>query len=231
MGMEWWTSVSGRLRKLLLVAIVAVLLCGAGLFLYSLAKPSSLLAGLPAVTKTASGHNGDPLNVVIIGDKQQLYDVFHAAHWLIPDPVNGTTTAAIIKASVLNEPYPSAPMSNLYLFNKLQDQAFEYPTASVRARHHVRLWLTSRRIAGKQLWIGAATYDAGLELSGTNHLPTHHISANVDAERMFLAKSLYATRLVSSMHLERLAFPTLWQPNGGGDWYVDDGNAEIIQLK
>jgi len=95
------------------------------------------------------------------------------AHWHVPDSINETTTGAIIRASILNTSYPSAPVSTLYLFNRPQEQAFEYPTASVRQRHHVRLRMATKRVANQEVWIGAASYDSGIELSGTNHLPTH----------------------------------------------------------
>jgi hypothetical protein len=91
--------------------------------------------------------------------------------------------------------------------------------------------MATKRVANQEVWIGAASYDSGIELSGTNHLPTHHISPNIDAERTYLAKSLLGTGLVVSVRLERLAFPTVWGTNGGGDWYFDDGNAVVIQLK
>ena len=91
--------------------------------------------------------------------------------------------------------------------------------------------MATKRVANQEVWIGAASYDSGIELSGMNHLPTHHISPNIDAERTYLAKSLLGTGLVVSVRLERLTIPTAWGTNGGGDWYFDDGNAVVIQLK
>jgi LssY C-terminus len=227
--MIWRPGIFKQHHRAVLVVVAMLVIFGGGLFLYSLTKPSAFLADLPAVTKTATGHAGDPLNVVVIGNKQQLSDVFMRAHWLVPDSTNETTTGAIIRASMLNTSYPSAPVSTLYLFNRPQDQAFEYPTVSVRQRHHVRLWMATKRVANQEVWIGAASYDAGIELSGTNHLPTHHISPNIDAERTYLAKSLLGTGLVVSVRLERLTFPTAWGTNGGGDRYFDDVNAVVIQ--
>ena len=138
MVMRWRPGISKQHYRAVLVVATILVIFGGGLF-FPLTKPSAFLADLPAVTKTATGHAGDLLNVVVIGNKRHLSDVFMRAHWLVPDSMNETTTSAIIRASILNTPYPSAPVSTLYLFNQPQDQAFEYPTASVRQRHHVRL--------------------------------------------------------------------------------------------
>jgi hypothetical protein len=68
-------------------------------------------------------------------------------------------------------------------------------------------------------------------LSGTTALPTHHVSPNVDAERDFLVGSLAGSGLLRSRSTERIAYPTLWGFNGGGDWYFDDGLVRELVLQ
>lgn len=186
---------------------------------------------LPKTTTASFNHTGDPINIAFVGSKDAIEHAFLAAHWLVPDPITASTTAKIIEASIANSSYPTAPVSGLHLFGRSQDLTFELPTDSVRMRHHVRLWQTAASVSGKPLWIGSATYDSGIELSGTTALPTHHISPNVDGERDFAARSLEDTGLVQSVSSDRISYPTLWGFNGGGDWYFDDGLVRVLIVR
>ena len=222
-------SVHRILRTVGIVLAIILLLVGiAGAWYLSL-KSSPTFLSLPAVT-TVGNHAGDPVNIAFVGSKEKITRTFLAAHWLVPDPIDASSTARIVEASVANAPYPTAPVSNLYLFGRAQDLAFELPTETVRNRHHVRLWRTNETVDGKPLWIGTASYDSGIELSGVNYLPTHHISPNVGAERDFAAQALIDTVLVKSDTAERNARPMLWGINGGGDWYFDDGLVRVLSL-
>ena len=44
---------------------------------------------------------------------------------------------------------------------------------------------------------GTSSYDRGIELSGTTHLPTHHIAPTVDQERNAVGADLEKTGLVT----------------------------------
>ena len=63
---------------------------------------------------------------------------------------------------MLNRPYPSAPFSTLYLFNRGQDVGFQRSIDdSPRKRHHVRFWGISVERAETTLdtaafWLGQA---------------------------------------------------------------------------
>src|SRR2546428_13361452 len=41
----------------------------------------------PKITHTKSGAEGDPLNLVFVGSKDQITHSFQQAGWLIPDPL------------------------------------------------------------------------------------------------------------------------------------------------
>jgi len=218
-----------RALKIFLLFTAAVMLAVAVWFL-SL-KPSSLFSLIPSATTALLNHAGDPINIAIVGDRQAITKAFLSAHWLTPNSLDTTSTVRIVLAGATNAPYPEAPISSLYLFGRSQDIAFEFPTDTVRRRHHIRLWRTTISIAGKPLWVGAASYDSGIELSGTTAFPTHHISPNVDTERSFVAASLKDADVVRSFSFQRISRPTLWGFNGGGDWYFDDGFVVVLLLK
>ncbi len=182
----------------------------------------------PKITRTQSGANGDPINVLFVGSKDQIMQSFHQAGWLIPDPVTPQTSAKIAVDSLAHRSYPTAPVSNLYVFGRVQDLAFEKPTNDVQNRGHIRIWKTGALINGQPVWVGAASYDSGIELSSTNHFPTHHIAPTVDLERNAVGADLEKTGLVKEEADAAFTPPILYARNGGGDYYASDGNVLVI---
>lgn len=182
----------------------------------------------PKLTHTKSGATGDPINMLFIGNKAQITQSFHQAGWLIPDPITAQTSARIAADSLAHRSYPTAPVSNLYVFGRVQDLAFEKPTTDVQYRGHIRIWQTGLLLSGQPVWVGAATYDSGIELSGTNHFPTHHIAPTVDLERNAVGADLEKTGLVREEADAALTMPIFYARNGGGDFYESDGNLLVI---
>ena len=184
----------------------------------------------PTLTHTKSGAAGDPINVVFLGSKDQILSSFHQAGWLIPDPITTTSSMRIAADSLAHRSYPTAPVSNLYVYGRVQDLAFEKPTTDVQNRGHIRIWNTGLLIGGQPVWIGAATYDSGIELTSTTHLPTHHIAATVDLERNAVGADLATTSLVKEERYAALTPPIFFAHNGGGDYYASDGNILVISF-
>src|SRR5579863_2652634 len=114
----------------------------------------------PKITHTQSGATGDPINILFVGSKDQIVQSFHRAGWLTPDPITTQTSARIAVDSLAHRSYPTAPVSNLYVFGRIQDLAFEKPTTDVQNRGHIRMWKTGTLIDGQSVWVGAATYDS-----------------------------------------------------------------------
>jgi len=184
--------------------------------------------GFPRITHTQSGADGDPVNLVFVGSKDQVLHSFQKAGWLIPDPITPQTSAKIAADSLAHKSYPTAPVSNLYVFGRVQDLAFEKPTNDVQNRGHIRLWQTGTLIGGQLVWVGQASYDHGIELSSTNHLPTHHIAPTVDLERNAVGADLGKTSLVKEAEYAAFTPPIVYARNGGGDYYESDGDVLVI---
>src|SRR6266849_3268192 len=182
----------------------------------------------PKITHTQSGAAGDPINLVFVGSKDQITRSFQQAGWLIPDPITPQTSAKIAADSLAHKSYPTAPVSNLYVFGRVQDLAFEKPTNDVQNRGHIRLWKTGTLIGGQLVWVGQASYDSGIELSSTNHFPTHHIAPTVDLERNAVGSDLEKTGLVKEEAYGTFTPPILYARNGGGDYYASDGDVLVI---
>jgi len=189
---------------------------------------NSNFPAFPRITHTKSGAEGDPLNLVFVGSKDQITHSFQQAGWLIPDPITFQTSEKIAVASLTHKRYPTAPVSNLYVFGRVQDLAFEKPTNDAANRGHIRLWQTGTLIGGQLVWIGQASYDSGIELSGTTHLSTHHIAPSVDLERNAVGADLEKTGLVREEAYGAFTPPILYARNGGGDYYESDGDVLVI---
>jgi hypothetical protein len=154
-----------------------------------------------------------------------------AAGWHPADALSLASSIRIAVDTVFDKPDPGAPVSNLYLYGRKEDLAFEKPVGhSPRERHHVRFWRSDQMDDGRAMWMGAATHDIGVELSRTTGEVTHRISPDVDAERDQLladlakANRLQGTRWIDGFHQE------LNGRNGGGDPWHTDGRLPVASL-
>lgn len=189
---------------------------------------AALLQGVPKSTRTRKGIPGDPVNVALVGTRDEILAAFGAAGWYPTDPVTIRSSLGISASVVFNLPYPRAPVSPLFLWGRRQDLAFQQPAArSARKRHHVRFW-RSEAVAtdGRPVWVGAATYDRGVGRSATTGLPTHHIAADIDGERDKLMADLNRAGWLLKLSAVPHFGPTAGR-NGGGDPYYTDGNLAV----
>lgn len=194
-------------------------------------RRDSALAENPRLTHTGTGLPGDPLNVELIGSEEDVIRAMIAAGWLPADPLTFESSARIAVDTVFRKPDAHAPVSNLFLFGRKEDLAFEKPVGhSPKERHHVRFWRTPRREADRPVWIGSAAFDIGVELSRTTGQVTHHISPDLDAERDLLIADLtkanpaVTLRWIDGYHTERTG------RNGGGDPWRTDGRLASATL-
>ena len=189
---------------------------------YVQAHPS--LEAIPHLTYTADGIPGDPLNVALIGTETELKKIMLVAKWYPADPLTLRSCLEIADATVLERPYDDAPVSNLYLWGRKEDLAFEQPVGDdPRQRHHVRFWRSDRVDRnGRPVWVGAAIYDTRVGFSDTTGQITHHISADIDAERDKLFHDLEQTGDLSEVYHIQGFHKIREGRNGGGDpWHTD----------
>jgi hypothetical protein len=186
---------------------------------------------IPPTNFARDGQPSDPLNVRVIGTADQLSVAFVSAGWYRADELRFITSLRISFDALLARKYSSAPVSDLYLFGRRQDFAFEKPGRSVRQRDHVRFWRAHLPASdGRPVWIGGATRDDKVELSRTNHLPTHGIAPDVDDERTLIADDLIATGwVIAERSVPDFPGPTRTK-NATGDEYHTDGQAILLTL-
>jgi len=186
------------------------------------------LDAIPHITSTADGLPGDPLNVALIGTETALQKILLAAKWEQADPLTLRSSLEIAEAAVLERPYADAPVSNLYLWGRKEDLAFEQPVGdNPRQRHHVRFWRADQVDRdGRPVWVGAAIYDTRVGFSDTTGQITHHTAADIDAERDKLCRDLKQTGDLSEVYTIKGFHKILRGRNGGGDsWHTDGGLA------
>jgi hypothetical protein len=183
----------------------------------------------PGITITGDDHPGDPINVALIGSEDDVKEIMRNAKWFPADPLGWRSDLKIAADTVLSRPYTAAPVSNLYLFGRKEDLAFEQPVGvNPRQRHHVRFWKSTQLDdQARPLWSGSATYDKKVGLSHTSGQITHHIAADVDAERDHLFSNLLETSNLIEAHYENDFHKVREGRNGGGDAWHTDGRLRI----
>jgi hypothetical protein len=229
-------------RRLSLRAVSAGLLFGLAAYLalaYGLApflwkhyEHQRAIADLPMTTFTRQGIPGDPMNVGLEGSREDVLCAMNAAGWSPADPLTLKSSVAIVGSVLLGRPYPQAPVSNLFYQGRREDLAFEKPAGkSPDTRHHVRFWkAVEAGDNGAPVWLGAATFDKGVGVSHYTGQITHHIAADIDAERDLIASDLAAADKVEDIYQTSGIGPTLNGRNGGDDPYYTDGEILFSRL-
>jgi hypothetical protein len=187
----------------------------------------------PRITWAGNKHAGDPLNVALVGTKDEIVYLFLSAGWHAADPITYASAKRMAKATLFKHPYPNAPFSNLFLregkSRRKQDLGFQRCVDNnPRKRHHVRFWQTDQVDAegGRPFWIGAASYDRRAKFNWFSLAPTHAIDGDVDAERDDLFGHLRKTGQLLEEELRH--FHTVLEGrNGGGDRWFTDGKLAI----
>jgi hypothetical protein len=190
--------------------------------------------GLAKTSQDLVGGAMEPVGFVFLGTGRQLADDFARAGWSLADPPSVRGLARELAAVVADRPDPHGPATPAYYQEEPQDLTFEKPgdpSASIRHRHHIRIWATGLCAdpGCVPVWAATASYDAGVKLVAKPYLVTHRIDARIDAERDLIAGDL------ARAGARELAIVTVTGPtrgtNAGGDRFVTDGRARVLALR
>jgi hypothetical protein len=229
-------STSRRMLHMLVLVVLcwlmlAYLLLPQGWKVYARIHP--VIDASPRITQTSDHHPGDPLNVALVGSKEQLDAIMQASDWHSAAALGIKSDLKIGVDTVLSRPDVDAPVSNLYLFGRKEDAAFEQPVGNnPRHRHHVRFWkLDHPSITGRPVWIGSAVYDSHVGLSRTTGQITHVTAPDVDTERDYLFKCLQKSGDLEREEVIPDFHTQLEGKNGGGDPWRTDGSLYLGVIK
>jgi hypothetical protein len=193
------------------------------------------LERLPCCAKDADGeHDGDPLNIVLVGEASDVLDGLSRSGWSFTHRIDLRTIRREIGAAVSGDAYPVAPVSSLYLFGRKQDIALQRARTSIAQRNHMRLWLAPFRFDGCSVWVGQISRDIGIKVTPKSPtLTTHIIDPEVDTTREYLLHSLIAAGLIDRFgFVKGSAAATAEAPryNLTGDPYISDGMRLVVIL-
>jgi LssY-like putative type I secretion system component LssY len=182
------------------------------------------------ISYTREGIPADPINLCVVGSRDQVIAAMRAAGWTMADRISVRSGLRDAKSVLLGRPYPSAPMSTHWISGKPQDLGFEETVGgNPRRRHHVRFWGNSPSEGGPpETWTGSATFDRAMGVSAYTGEPMHHIDPDVDHEREKLRQDLLKTGLLS--RVAEIPGRHRIDSNGGGDRYQTDGTILLLVL-
>jgi hypothetical protein len=185
------------------------------------------LAVQPRSTANRRGtRQGDPLNLVAIGDFDTLINGF-GARWDETETISLNSCWRTSKAFLLGSTYRYSPVSSLFVNGRCQDFALQKARETINERLHLRLWITPLRFQGKPVWIGQISRDIGVRFTWrTWNLTTHKIDPDVDDARDYLLDDLLEgghVALVAFVSGAEAAGRATPRHNLTGDRYFTDG--------
>ena len=118
------------------------------------------LQGLPCCTVNEKGTEfGDPLNLVLVGDGEDVYHAFIRAGWDETEAIAAESAWKTGIAYLSGGHYRHSPVSALYVFDRPQDAALQKTRGRIHERNHLRLWLAPVKFKGKLVWMGQISRD------------------------------------------------------------------------
>lgn len=157
------------------------------------------LEELPAFTtdKKMKEDRGDPVNLIIVGDDEDLITAFVRRGWKETEIKYKGSAWRTFKSFIFKTSYDNSPVSDLYLEGRHQDIAFQKPRKTINNRNHLRLWMTPYRYKNKPVWIGAISRDIGVKFTFKSaFFVTHVIDSDVDESRDYLLQDFLAASAI-----------------------------------
>lgn len=190
---------------------------------------SESILAMPRFTRTGRGGQGDMVNMVVIASESSLKNAFAQAGWLSADPIKLTTVARMGSTGLFGGHYPTAPISALYLYGRIQDLAYQKNAVGIISRDHLRVWKSPMQDAqGRFYWAVAACRDVSVKLKGG--LPTHRIAPDIDTERQLVVSDFVATGKVVRQDMVSVLPSGYAGVNGEDDPFTTDGQVAVLEL-
>ena len=193
------------------------------------------LENLPCCATNEDGtENGDPLNLVLIGSREDIQSAFVRRGWLPAEQDYGKAIWKTIKSFLFGSRYRYSPVSPLYFSKRQQDFAGQKPRHTVHERNHLRMWLSPMRYQGKPVWIGQISRDIGVRFTFKTWPPvTHKIDPDIDEAMYALMEDLaYSQQLAKIGWVKGVGVATRSEPrhNLTGDPYFTAGLRAVLMF-
>ena len=168
------------------------------------------LSEVPKATSTPAGRTGHPLNVGLLGERDEVITALKLAGWFNSDPKAATTR----------------------LYGRRPDLSFQRPVAGkAKLRYHLRLWrLEEPSGAGRPTWLGAATHDKSVGPGQQAASITRHVAPDVDFSRDRLIADLSAANQVVLIYQVTGVGVKLFGRTSNGGRYFTDGELSVAVI-
>jgi hypothetical protein len=208
---------------------------------------------VPTRTIAGDGWAVDAINIIVLArNEREFVWAMQKAGWLKAEPLTIKSRIKMVIAVLANRPYPNAPFGSYYVFGRKQDLGFQIPVGnSPRHRHHVRFWRLGTTILDdehehhgfwlkllkrfldkkKEIWVGAAILDTGLNLRFRNLQIDHGIEDDTTIERDFLVDTLKDSGVLKDKINIKAGEPLHTRHQGFGEEIIADGYVTLCELK
>lgn len=192
------------------------------------------LAEAPRATTNKRGsREGDPVNLVVVGEFATVVSAF-GARWDETEAITLASCWRTVRAFLTGWEYRYSPVSGLFLYGRSQDFALQRVRQSINERLHLRLWATPLRYQGLPVFVGQISRDIGVRFTWkTWNLTTHRVDPNVDEARDYVLEDLIqAGRLELAGYADGVGpcGPDSPRRNLTGDPYFTDGKRAVLVL-
>jgi hypothetical protein len=185
-------------------------------------------------TNADATRNGDPLNLVIVENRQSPIVPFVSRGWHLARQLDFASAIETARAFIFRDEFLTSPVSPLYVFNRREDFVLQKARSTINERVHARFWLTPYTFEGRRVWIGQVSRDIGVRLtSQTWNLTTHKIAPDVDFDRAYMLQDILLSGFVERYgYVDGVGAAPASAPrtNLTGDPYYTDGLRAVIFL-
>ncbi|MGD0929328.1 MAG: LssY C-terminal domain-containing protein [Candidatus Korobacteraceae bacterium] len=184
---------------------------------------------LPPRVFSGEGREGDMVNLVLVGQQDDVQKAFQRAGWVRTDKWTPLFVWHLLRYRTSDA---LLPMARFYLYGRVQDYSYALPDpgAVMSRRHHLRIWKTDYKIDGTPIWTAAATHDVAIEIAKGGHLINHRIDPAVDAERDFVGSNLTETLSVDRQEYLHSVDPVFEAKTEAGEDYHSDSRILLLDL-
>jgi len=186
------------------------------------------LENQPRVVMRPDGKAADDvINLAFVGDAEELQNAFAAAGWVAAEPRTLHSLSATYRAYNSMTGYSTAPVSPLLYQQEEPSVVFQKSFNTIAKRHHIRIWRAGI-FEGQEVWLGAATHDAGVGFKLRTMTITHKIDPQTDRERTKVVTDLGFTSCSEKVSFleSSAAAAAAWNP-----FIQTDGRLAVVHLR
>ncbi|MCG6973508.1 MAG: LssY C-terminal domain-containing protein [Desulfobacterales bacterium] len=191
------------------------------------------LEELPGFTTNADGDKkGDPLNLVLIGETNDIVPALVRRNWHATETTWSRAIMRTVKSYLQGERYRYSPISPLYVFGRPQDIGWQKARNTINERNHARFWLSPFRFRGKKVFVGQISRDIGVKFTlKSPTISTHVIAPDVDEARRYFVEDLaYSQAMAKLGYVKGVGVVNRKEPrlNLVGDPFYTDGLRGVL---